>query len=326
MGLKISEIKQDTQTFYGHGKLLLTGEYFVLDGAHALAVPTRLGQSLRVRKLSAKDNLLYWVALNSKKEIWLNLVFDKLSLDCIGTDSAEAQRLSKILKEARKLNPAFLIGGEDLAVETLLEFPNAWGLGSSSTLIYCIAQWAGIDGYELLKNTIGGSGYDVACAGAESAILYQLLDGKPKVLYLDWEPFFKNNIYFAYTGRKQLSGEAIKYYRSNLHDKSISVNELNRITDLVLTCHEQKEFEALIAEHENLVGTQLRQVKVSDSMFAGFKGTVKSLGAWGGDFVMIVYDGPESELRDYLKQKSISIVFSWRELILSKQVHEPNHN
>ena len=37
--------------FYSHGKLLLTGEYLVLDGALALAVPCKLGQSLTVRSI-----------------------------------------------------------------------------------------------------------------------------------------------------------------------------------------------------------------------------------------------------------------------------------
>ena len=36
------ELKKD---FYSNGKLLLTSEYVVLDGAIALAIPTRLGQS-----------------------------------------------------------------------------------------------------------------------------------------------------------------------------------------------------------------------------------------------------------------------------------------
>ena len=35
-----------SQKFYGNGKLLLTGEYFVLDGALSLALPTKFGQNL----------------------------------------------------------------------------------------------------------------------------------------------------------------------------------------------------------------------------------------------------------------------------------------
>ncbi len=35
-------------TFRSNGKLLLTAEYLVLDGARAIALPTKLGQSLTV--------------------------------------------------------------------------------------------------------------------------------------------------------------------------------------------------------------------------------------------------------------------------------------
>ena len=37
--------------FYSNGKLLLTGEYLVLDGANAFAVPTKFGQNLIVEKI-----------------------------------------------------------------------------------------------------------------------------------------------------------------------------------------------------------------------------------------------------------------------------------
>ena len=36
------------ERYYSNGKLLLTGEYAVLDGATALALPTKFGQSLEV--------------------------------------------------------------------------------------------------------------------------------------------------------------------------------------------------------------------------------------------------------------------------------------
>ena len=38
----------EKQTFYSNGKLLLTGEYLVLNGAVALAIPTKFGQTLTI--------------------------------------------------------------------------------------------------------------------------------------------------------------------------------------------------------------------------------------------------------------------------------------
>jgi len=317
MKLKITT-QNDIDAFYGHGKLLITSEYFVLDGAQALAVPTRFGQNMRVTILHAKDNLLYWVALNNQNKPWLNLVFDTKDFTCINAKQDEAGRLSNILLEARKLNPEFLSAPHDIAVETRLEFPNEWGLGTSSTLIHCVAKWAKVDGYELLKNTIGGSGYDVACAAADAAILYQLKGGKSESQPVNWQPAFSQHLYFAYLGKKQLSSEAIQYYKTKLQDKTYAIAELNRITEAVLRCNGLKEFEGLMNEHESLIAGQLKMPKVKDSLFADYWGSIKSLGAWGGDFVMMTNTKSVDDLKAYLKEKSISIVFSWNDLILSK--------
>ena len=43
------------QSFYGQGKVLLTGEYFILDGARGLALPTQLGQKLNVKFRQSND-------------------------------------------------------------------------------------------------------------------------------------------------------------------------------------------------------------------------------------------------------------------------------
>ena len=51
------------QTFYSHGKLLISAEYAVLDGALALALPTKFGQSLSVK--SNSDNTILWNSISS---------------------------------------------------------------------------------------------------------------------------------------------------------------------------------------------------------------------------------------------------------------------
>ena len=315
MKLRITQ-QADEQYFYGHGKLLLTGEYFVLDGAQALALPTKLGQSLRVKELHAAENTLYWIALNNKKQPWLNLVFDTTDFSCVNSQQEEAQRLSKILSEARKLNSGFLTDKKDRAVETHLEFANDWGLGSSSTLIHCVAQWANVDGYTLLQNSIGGSGYDVASAANDLPVLYQLKNKQPETIAVNWQPVFSDKIYFAHLGKKQSSPDAIKNYREVLKDKTHGVNELTRITETILKCTELKIFEELLNEHEMLVGAELKQMKVRDILFADYWGVVKSLGAWGGDFVLMTNERSEEELKTYLATKSITTVFKWSEIIL----------
>jgi len=106
--------------------------------------------------------------------------------------------LSQILATAQELNSQFLQKGFD--VKTGLTFPREWGLGTSSTLIYMIAKWAKIDAFVLLEKTFGGSGYDIACAGAERSILYHKENRKPTWEHCNFNPSFSNQLYFIYLG------------------------------------------------------------------------------------------------------------------------------
>ena len=165
---------------YSNGKLLLTGEYVVLDGAKSLAVPTKFGQDLIIEKI--KEPQLVWGSFTNTGECWFEAVFDlpKLRLvnatfnsDKEGSAEFIAETLQEILQAARSLNPNFLNSENGFVVKTNLTFPQNWGLGSSSTLINNIASWAKVDAFKLLWNSFKGSGYDIACAQNDSPIFYQ---------------------------------------------------------------------------------------------------------------------------------------------------------
>jgi mevalonate kinase len=301
--------------YYGHGKLMLTGEYYVLDGAKALSIPTRFGQHLRVKELSGASNTLYWVALNNLKQPWLNLVFDKATLHCLNTNSKEAMALSNILSEVRKMNPDFLMGEQDIAVETYLEFPNEWGLGSSSTLIHCIATWGGVDGIMLLKQTLGGSGYDVASAGSDTPILYQLSDGKAGWEQVSFDPPFADRLYFVYTGQKQLSSAGIAHYKAKAQRKSDTIGWLDKLTESMLQCQSIEKMEQIIQEHEAYISEALELPKVKDTLFADYWGAAKSLGAWGGDYVLLTNTRSEQELIDYLHHKQLTVIHRYDNML-----------
>ncbi|MDR9399409.1 MAG: GHMP kinase, partial [Salibacter sp.] len=63
--------------FRANGKLLISGEYLVLDGAKALAVPSRYGQSLDVQTRDANQRKVEWRAMDENDRIWLEVWFDK---------------------------------------------------------------------------------------------------------------------------------------------------------------------------------------------------------------------------------------------------------
>lgn len=301
-----------TKTFYSNGKLLLTGEYAVLDGALSLAVPTKYGQSIEISEISEKK--ITWKSFDYKTEIWFETHFETKTLK-IGftTDEKIAQVLQKILLEAQNLNPNFLSENIGYIINTYLNFPKNWGLGTSSTLINNIAQWANIDPFSLLWNAFTGSGYDIACAMNHQPITYQLQTKKPIIKTVEFKPKFLDSIYFIYLNKKQNSREGITAYREATFDIPTFISKITLLTKKMLICEDISEFKKIIFEHENLVGTILNTLPVQQQSFQDFNGAIKSLGAWGGDFMMAV---GEKNTVTYFKDKGYTTIIPYNEMVL----------
>ena len=304
-------------TFYGHGKLLLTGEYFVLDGAEALAVPTKVGQSLKVEETNQFD-LLRWKSFNEDGSLWLSGKFRISDFEILDKDPSEAlQYLQKILKATRQLNANFLQSKNGLQVEMQLEFPRNWGLGSSSTLLHCLSKWAEVDAFELLKLTFGGSGYDLACADSDSAVLYKIENQKPTWRTCKYHPSFSDRLFFIHLNQKQNSREGIRQYRKVSKDIESLLPEISMLTHEFLNNPSIFDLNHVIREHEHLVNSTIKQPRAKDLFFKNFEGEIKSLGAWGGDFIMATnpYD-TSAELIAYFKEKGFETTLSFEEMIL----------
>lgn len=306
------------QTFYGQGKLLLTSEYFVLDGAQALAVPTRFGQRMSVAAGDVSSAAtLKWTSVDHAGKLWLSASFDLSDFAIKNSEDERTIRpLREILRAARTLNSEFLTGGRDIDVTTTLEFPSDWGLGSSSTLIYMVGQWAEVCPFKLLEGTFGGSGYDIACAGAPQAILYQVSGGMPKWSHVTFNPPFTEHLYFAHLNRKQNSRHGIRHYREVNPSPAPAIKRLNQIAQKMLKAAHLEEFDALLAEHEELIAKALNLSVVKEALFADYWGQIKSLGAWGGDFVLATSDRTRKETNDYFHRRGYKTVLSYDELIL----------
>lgn len=310
-------------SYYGHGKLLLSGEYLVMDGAKAFATPTQKGQYLHVTLRRSHDPKLYWKSYGLDKKIWAEFVFDLWRFNILKGDGELAQGLAEILKQARSQNVHFLREQMDIIVETVLEFPRSWGLGSSSTLIYNIAQWAYIGPFELGSKTFGGSGYDLACAQSEGPIFFQKRDSGPTWRDVDFNPPFLDHLYFLYTGQKVSTSEAIDYYQTLNHSdlvKKQAVSEISTLTDHMLSCVDFSEFQQIIAEHEMIMSEFLKLERIQN-FFAGFWGQIKSLGAWGGDFALVCSDQGLSETRNFFKQRGLDTLIPYREMILDNNIN-----
>tara|TARA_R110002012_G_scaffold169839_1_gene333971 strand:- start:9441 stop:10349 length:909 start_codon:yes stop_codon:yes gene_type:complete len=298
--------------FYSNGKLLLSGEYAILDSALGLAIPTSYGQSLHVTP--TKSGFLEWTSFDENKNIWFSAKFDLESLNVVSTsDEAMAQTLLTLLLEANAQNPLLLTDSDGFQIETHLTFPRSWGLGTSSTLINNMAQWARVDVYQLLWNVFGGSGYDIACAQYNFPITYQLVDGVPKVEVIDFNPIFKNSLYFVHLNQKQSSKEAITNYRAQQFDKSELIKKVSSLTQKIIDTSTLSGFESLMEEHEALLSSILKIEPVKQRLFPDFFGMMKSLGAWGGDFVLATGD---DKTISYFKSKGYPTVIPYSKMIL----------
>ena len=56
---------------------------------------------------------------------------------------------------------------------------------------------------------------------------------------------------------------------------------------------------------------------VKTQYFSDFEGSVKSLGAWGGDFALAASDMNESQISAYFSSKGFNTVISYRDMIYS---------
>ncbi|SFI82376.1 GYDIA family GHMP kinase [Olleya namhaensis] len=299
-------------SFYSHGKLLLTAEYVVLDGAKALAVPTVFGQHLTVTPI--KTPHIDWTSFDNHNNVWFSdiiTIADIISLKDTGNEVSN--RLIQILNATKQLNPEFLDNKEGFKITTTLEFPQNWGLGTSSTLINNIAQWAKVDPYKLLANSFGGSGYDIACAQHDTALLYHLDNKLPKTELVTFNPSFSDHLYFVHLNKKQNSRDGIAHYKANRHNTTKTIKAIDTLTQSMIDCDTLAAFQSILDTHEQLIGQITNQTPVKDTLFKDFDGSIKSLGAWGGDFILVASNTNPTA---YFKSKGYTTILSYTTMVL----------
>lgn len=300
------------RTFSASGKLLISGEYAVLDGALALACPTKGGQHLDWEPAATAN--LHWRSLDAQGKPWFEAYFSADSLELIrATDRAMAERLREIFQAILNRQPQweFPLCGR---VTSELDFDPQWGLGTSSTLISLLAQWAEIDPYELLEATFGGSGYDIACAQASGPIFYQIESSKNIwVKPAKFNPPFADQLFFVYRNRKQNSRSAMKHYRAQEKPKGF-LQEISTISQKLTSTTNLQEFRDLLQFHEELLAGVLQQIPVQKDLFPDFEGQMKSLGAWGGDFILAAT--PMENPKVYFQKKGYPVVIPFSEMLL----------
>ena len=294
------------KSFHSNGKLLISGEYLVLDGALSLALPCRYGQTLNFKEGS--NGTLEWISKDTNDTIWFTAYFEAKTLKVLKTSNYNTVKwVKKILEFCNKnsLTNKSLQG----KIECKLDFPNNWGLGSSSTLLNNLASLYEINPYDLHFSTTNGSGYDIACAGSNSALTYQVIENIPQVKKMDWSPVFKDEILFIFLKKKQKSNLEVKRFKELKKDPDL-ISRISSITKEIIYSKTIEEFEHLLDEHEAITGQYIQSETVKSKYFSDYEGSVKSLGAWGGDFVLATRKN-----KNYFLDKGFDTILSFSEII-----------
>lgn len=301
--------------FYSHGKLLITGEYLILKGASALATPVNFGQSIEVRN-NNQASILKWNSFELDKP-WFNCSIDTQNHTILNTSNNEiAEKLLQLFLITEDLKPGFLetLGGKEIISRA--DFNLQWGLGSSSTLISNIAHISQTDPMQLHRRWTNGSGYDVVCATAGKPIFFQLKHRQAEWKTTRFFPAFHSQLYFVYLGKKQDSLKSVKKFMKS--NKSLK-NEIKWISELTLHIASAASIDDLnyyLHEHEIIISSVLKEQPIKNKFFHDFKGMIKSLGAWGGDFCLVSWEGDPDFLIKYFANYKLNTIIEFEQMII----------
>jgi len=166
-----------------------------------------------------------------------------------------------------------------------------------------------------IQNFEHGSGYDVACSGAGTPILYFANDDEVSYTPVDFKPSFKKNLYFVHLNQKADTSIGIKEYLKAVKKKKAFVTSATEISEAMSEAKDVSTFSALMDKHEDLVAHHTGFKKVKDERFSDYHGSVKSLGAWGGDFALATSSKSATDTKAYFSGKGYNTVLSYDEMI-----------
>lgn len=87
------------------------------------------------------------------------------------------------------------------------------------------------------------------------------------------------------------------------------------LTEEIAKSENIDEFERCIIEHEKILSVTLNMTRIKEKYFNDFEGEIKSLGAWGGDFGMVVSRHNEIHVKKYFKDKGLETVFRFDKIV-----------
>jgi hypothetical protein len=112
--------------------------------------------------------------------------------------------------------------------------------------------------------------------------------------------------------KKQQTDKEIIYFNNNIKNDKNIVDTISSISQKLIDSENFENFKSLILEHEKILSTQLKKRMVKEIYFSDYSGEIKSLGAWGGDFILAA--GP-SDTKKYFEEKGYKTIFSFKDML-----------
>ena len=297
--------------FKSNGKILLCSEYLVLEGAKAIALPSKLTQDLQVTK--CENKIIEWQSFDENNELWFEekFYFRGSDLKYDGKKNKTSEKILLLFKYLLKAKDVKDILGNKFL--TKLNFKRDWGLGTSSTFVNNLAKWAKTDPYKLLFSAFNGSGYDIACCDVKNPIFFQKKQNSISIENISFNPPFIENLYLVYLEKKQNTQTSIINYLNIKSDRKPLIEKVNFIAEEIVNCKDLNQFENLIVEHENIIASATSQEPIHQSVFSAYcQGKIKSLGAWGGDFILVTSKNNDLS---FFKNKGYNTILKLSELV-----------
>jgi mevalonate kinase len=263
-----------------------------------------LDQELNV--ISTNSDFVNWKSFNKNNQIWYEEKFflDKGNLIYNSQKNKMSDLIVHLFDYIHTFNsPEKSIGNEFI---WKINFDRNWGLGSSSTLINNLSKWAKVNPYKLLFSVFNGSGYDIACCDKNNPIIFQKKDGYLTVSNTTFNPNFLNNLFLIYLNKKQDTQKSIQNFLKTDESFNEGINQINEIVHEIENVKNITTFESLIERHEKIIANILQTPTIQNEKFPDYNnGVIKSLGSWGGDFILA--SGDEKSI-DYFKEKGFNTI------------------
>jgi hypothetical protein len=307
------------KSFFSHGKVLLAGEYAVMCGVEALALPVRAGQWQHVWEMPAKGvSKLVWQSKDADGGVWFECRVDTDIMHVSETTSETySDTLLRLLFCIKEQKPELFLH-KNIRIETECEFNRSFGLGSSSTLVCNLAKWSGVNAHLLQERAFGGSGYDVAVGNLGRPLVYWLENNEPNWSSWQLPPDFTHDWYLAFPGEKQNSRDSLAGVKAQLDKISSDVallQQMNACIQAIKSPRSLPMLEAMLEMWQALLSQRLDLPRPYETLgLSPVKGGLcKFLGAWGGDVLLIN--------RTFLQANEIAFenmeLFSWNEFVVS---------